>query len=61
MDNTPGGMLLSVLPERRRTTVCYQITCSTCKKATWDGCGQHIEDALYGVAEADRCTCNAGA
>ena len=40
--------------------MCYQITCSHCKKATWDGCGQHIEDALYGVAEADRCTCRDG-
>ena len=40
--------------------MCYQITCSNCKKATWDGCGQHIEDALDGVAESDRCTCSKG-
>lgn len=37
--------------------MCYSVKCSTCGKATWAGCGQHIEDALYGVPESDRCTC----
>jgi len=54
-------MLSSYPPTKEmETTMCYQITCSSCKKATWDGCGQHIEDALYRVAEADRCTCRNG-
>jgi hypothetical protein len=35
--------------------MCMKITCSTCKKPTWSGCGQHIEAALRGVAESDRC------
>jgi len=38
--------------------MCERITCSNCGKATWAGCGQHIEQALDGVATADRCTCN---
>lgn len=37
--------------------MCARITCSICGKPTWSGCGQHIEDALYGVPEVDRCTC----
>jgi len=32
--------------------------CSNCNKPTWSGCGEHIEEALLGVALEDRCTCN---
>ena len=35
--------------------MCQKITCRTCGKATWTGCGQHVEQALAGVARADRC------
>lgn len=37
--------------------MCSRVTCHVCKKATWSGCGQHIEEALSGVPEADRCKC----
>ncbi|CAB4606490.1 unannotated protein [freshwater metagenome] len=37
--------------------MCSRVTCGVCKKATWSGCGGHIEEALAGVAEADRCKC----
>ena len=37
--------------------MCQQVQCTTCSKPTWDGCGQHIEEALAGVKPADRCTC----
>lgn len=31
-------------------------TCNVgCQKATWAGCGLHIESALQGVADHDRC------
>ena len=30
-----------------------------CGKATWAGCGEHIEEALAGVPADERCTCNA--
>jgi hypothetical protein len=35
--------------------MCQRITCSICGKPTWAGCGQHVEMALAGVAEKDRC------
>ncbi len=35
--------------------MCQQVTCKTCGKATWAGCGQHIEQALAGVPAAQRC------
>jgi len=37
--------------------MCSKVTCDICKKATWSGCGEHIEEALEGVAQSDRCTC----
>lgn len=38
--------------------MCYQITCYRCDKPTWGGCGSHVEEALAGVPENARCTCN---
>jgi hypothetical protein len=35
--------------------MCSRINCRKCGKPTWSGCGQHIEEALYGVAKSDRC------
>jgi len=29
-------------------------------RATWAGCGMHIEQALAGVADKDRCHCGKG-
>ena len=37
--------------------MCKQITCTNCAKPTWEGCGEHIEEALVDVALADRCAC----
>lgn len=37
--------------------MCSPVRCPQCRKMTWEGCGLHIEEALAGVAEADRCTC----
>ncbi|TDZ37140.1 hypothetical protein C8035_v008989 [Colletotrichum spinosum] len=37
--------------------MCYGVTCSTCSKATWRGCGAHIPAALNGVPEDQWCTC----
>jgi hypothetical protein len=37
--------------------MCQKVTCNNCGKPTWDGCGQHIEQALADVKPADRCTC----
>jgi hypothetical protein len=35
--------------------MCRAITCRTCGKTTWAGCGQHVDQVLRGVAAADRC------
>lgn len=40
--------------------MCQKVTCGRCGKATWSGCGQHIEEALRGVPAAQRCTCASG-
>lgn len=38
-------------------TMCTKVTCAKCGKPTWKGCGEHIEEALRGVPQAERCTC----
>lgn len=35
--------------------MCSRVTCRQCGKATWSGCGEHIEQALYGVPKDQRC------
>ena len=35
--------------------MCSLVTCKVCKKPTWSGCGEHTEEALAGIAIADRC------
>jgi hypothetical protein len=37
--------------------MCRRVTCATCGKPTWAGCGKHIEQALTGVPAAERCKC----
>jgi hypothetical protein len=37
--------------------MCKKVTCDTCHKPTWEGCGEHIEDALKDVPTNERCTC----
>jgi hypothetical protein len=33
------------------------VMCPTCKKATYRGCGQHVEQVLAGVPASQRCGC----
>ena len=35
--------------------MCHRTTCRKCGKPSWSGCGNHIEQALKGVAKKDRC------
>lgn len=37
--------------------MCQRATCKTCGKATYRGCGMHVEQVLAGVPEAARCDC----
>lgn len=35
--------------------MCKPVRCPICNKTTWEGCGDHIEQALADVPEAERC------
>ncbi len=35
--------------------MCSKVTCRQCSKPTWSGCGEHIEIALAGVPQSQRC------
>jgi hypothetical protein len=37
--------------------MCRPATCRTCGKATYAGCGQHVEQVLHGVPKQQRCSC----
>ena len=35
--------------------MCRAVTCTTCGKTTWAGCGQHVDEVMRGVRRDDRC------
>lgn len=37
--------------------MCRAVSCPTCGKTTWAGCGQHVDQVMSGVPAAQRCTC----
>lgn len=37
--------------------MCQRITCATCGKPTYAGCGRHIEQVLGAVPTQERCRC----
>jgi len=37
--------------------MCRQVKCSTCGKATYAGCGRHVDQVLAGVPPSLRCHC----
>lgn len=36
------------------------MTCKTCGKPNWAGCGAHVETVLGDVPKAERCSCREG-
>ena len=36
-------------------TMCRAVTCKTCGKTTWAGCGQHVDQVMRNVPAKDRC------
>lgn len=38
--------------------MCSTTVCPSCHKPTWAGCGKHIEEALAGIPEEERCHCD---
>ncbi len=37
--------------------MCQRVTCNTCGKPTYAGCGRHIEQVLGDVSVDKRCKC----
>ena len=35
--------------------MCRAVTCRTCGKATWAGCGQHVDSVMRGIPSSQRC------
>lgn len=41
--------------------MCQRATCKNCGKATYRGCGMHVEQVLAGVPRDRRCACDRAA
>ncbi len=41
--------------------MCRAVTCNKCGKASWAGCGAHVEQVLGHVPNDKRCQCRAQA
>ncbi len=37
--------------------MCSPATCRVCGKATYSGCGRHVDQVLANVPASRRCTC----
>jgi hypothetical protein len=37
--------------------MCRRVTCRNCDKATYAGCGQHVDQVLRGIPASQRCRC----
>jgi hypothetical protein len=37
--------------------MCQRVTCNSCGKPTYAGCGRHIEQVLGDVPSEERCVC----
>ena len=37
--------------------MCRRVSCSTCGKPSWAGCGAHVEQVLGNVPRSERCQC----
>lgn len=35
--------------------MCREVTCRKCGKATWAGCGQHVDQVMRGIPKNQRC------
>jgi len=45
---------------RSVSPMCRPARCAECGKATYAGCGMHIDQVLAGVPAGDRCRCGEG-
>lgn len=35
--------------------MCQAITCTTCGRTTWAGCGKHVDQVMATVPDSQRC------
>lgn len=35
--------------------MCSKVTCNKCGKATWSGCGQHVDQVMRGIPKSQQC------
>ncbi|WP_146843860.1 hypothetical protein [Cellulomonas composti] len=42
-------------PIDRGAFMCTAVTCRTCGKVTWSGCGQHVDEVMRDVPQDRRC------
>jgi hypothetical protein len=35
--------------------MCSAVTCRTCGKTTWAGCGQHVDQVMRGIPKSQQC------
>ena len=35
--------------------MCRQTTCRKCGKASWSGCGEHVNQVMKGIPKAQQC------
>ena len=35
--------------------MCYPVSCSTCGKTTWSGCGMHVDQVMKSVPKDKQC------
>ncbi|PVE19624.1 hypothetical protein DDA93_02415 [Arthrobacter sp. Bz4] len=38
--------------------MCRTTTCMRCRKTTWAGCGNHVDQVMRSVPKKDQCSCN---
>ncbi len=51
-------MLTDILGKDTLGGMCRQVTCNKCGKASWAGCGAHVEEVLGHVPKDQRCKCD---
>lgn len=40
--------------------MCRTTSCMYCRKTTWSGCGNHVDQVMRRVPGNERCTCATG-
>ena len=35
--------------------MCQRVTCRKCGKASWSGCGQHVNEVMRGIPKSQQC------